>query len=73
MVAKRKNKSIVGATRVMLHDQGLPLFFWVGACSVLVYLQNRSPHSAVGGKTPAEAFTGRRPDVGNLSMFGCLT
>ena len=27
-VAERKNRSIVGATRVMLHDQSLPLHLW---------------------------------------------
>ena len=27
-VAKTKNRTIVGAARVMLHDQGLPLHLW---------------------------------------------
>ena len=27
-VDKRKNRTIVGATRAMLHDQGLPLHLW---------------------------------------------
>jgi len=56
-----------------LHDQGLPFFLWVEACSTTVYLQNRSPHKALGSKTPAEAFTTRRPNVGHLRIFGCLT
>eukprot|EP00253_Pinus_taeda_P008934 PITA_08934 len=43
-VAKRKNKSIVGATKAMLHDQGLPLHLWVEACNIAVYVQNHSPH-----------------------------
>jgi len=30
-VAERKNRSIVGASRVMLHDQSLPLHFWAKA------------------------------------------
>jgi hypothetical protein len=72
-VAERKNMAIVGATRSMLHDQGLPFFLWVEACSTAVYLQNKSPHRALGSKTPEEAFTGRRPDVGHLRIFGCLT
>ena len=42
-VAKRKNRSIVGATRVMLHHQSLPLHLWVEACNTTVYLQNKSP------------------------------
>jgi hypothetical protein len=56
----------------MLHDQALPLFLWAGACGTAVYLQNRSPHRVLGRKTPEEAFTGRRPDVEYLRIFGCL-
>jgi hypothetical protein len=38
-----------------------------------VYLQNRSPRRALGRKTHEEAFTGCRPDVEHLCIFGCLT
>jgi transposase InsO family protein len=31
-VTKRKNRTIVGAAGVMLHDQGLPMHFWMEAC-----------------------------------------
>ena len=37
-VAERKNKTIVGAARAMLHDQGLPLHLWAEACNTTVYL-----------------------------------
>eukprot|EP00253_Pinus_taeda_P003971 PITA_03971 len=37
-VAERKNKTIVGATQVMLHDQGLPLHLWAEACNIAAYL-----------------------------------
>ena len=57
----------------MLYDQDLPLFLWAEACSTVVYLQKRSPHRVLGSRTPEEAFTGRRPDVGHFKMFGCLT
>ena len=57
----------------MLHDQELPLFLWKEACRTAVYLQNRSPHRAVGSKTPEEACTGVRPDIGHFRMFACLT
>eukprot|EP00253_Pinus_taeda_P024812 PITA_24812 len=41
-VARRKNKSIVGAKRVMLHDQGITLHLWVEACNTTVYVKNRT-------------------------------
>lgn len=37
-VAERKNKMIVGATREMLHDQGLPMHLWAEACNTTVYV-----------------------------------
>ena len=72
-VAERKNRSIVGAARAMLHDQSLPFFLWAEACSTAVYVQNRSPHRALGCKTPEEMFTGRKPEIGHFCIFGCLT
>lgn len=70
-VAKRKNRMIVGATRAMLHDQALgPLHLWVEACNTAVYLQNRSSHRILGMKTPKEAFSGKRPNVGHFRIFG---
>jgi hypothetical protein len=72
-VAERKNRAIVGAARAMLHDQGLPLFLWVEACNTAVYLQNQSPHRVLGDKTPEEAFSGKKLEVGHFRIFGCLT
>jgi hypothetical protein len=57
----------------MIHDQGLPLFLWDEACNTAVYLQNRSPHRAVGDMTPKEVFTGQKPPVEHLRIFGCTT
>jgi transposase InsO family protein len=37
-VIERKNKAIVGVMRSMLHDQALPFYLWVEACSTAVYL-----------------------------------
>lgn len=57
----------------MLHDQGLPLFLWVEACNTVVYLQNRSPHRALGNVTLKEAYSRQKPHLGHLRIFGCLT
>ena len=43
---------------------------WVEACNTTVYLQNRSPHHILGMKTPKEAFSRKRPDVGHFRIFG---
>jgi transposase InsO family protein len=71
-VVERKNMAIVGDMRAMLHDRGLPLFLWVEACNIVVYLHKKSPHKVLGNKTLKEAFFGKNPEVGNLRIFGCL-
>ena len=58
-VAKRKNRAIVGATRVMLHNHSLPFILWVEACSTIVYIRNMSPHRALGCKTKRRCSQGR--------------
>jgi transposase InsO family protein len=70
-VAERKNRSIVSAVKAMIHDQSLPMVLWAEACNTTVYLQNRSPHRILEDKTPEEAFTGVRPEIGHLRIFGC--
>ena len=72
-VAERKNRLIVGATRAMLHDHSLPFFLWAEACSIVVYVLNRSLHCALGCKTPEEMFTGKVLEIGHFRIFGCLT
>ena len=37
-----------------------------------VYILNRSPTKALDGKTPYEAWHGRKPAVSHLWVFGCL-
>jgi hypothetical protein len=36
-------------------------------------MQNRSPHKVVGSMTPEEDFSGKKPKVGHLHIFGCIT
>jgi hypothetical protein len=70
-VVERKNRAIVGAARALLHDQGMSLFLWAEACYIAVYLQNRSPHRAVGSMTPDEAFSGKKPEVHGRESHVC--
>jgi hypothetical protein len=66
------NKAIVGASKSMLYDQELPRFLWEEDCNTTIYIQNMNPHKALGRKTPEEVFTGRRPEIGQSRIFGCL-
>ena len=44
---------------------------WENATNTSVYVQNISPHQVFENKTPEEAFTGVKPDVCHLRIFGC--
>ena len=70
-VAERLNRTMVETTRSMLIDAKLPYRFWAEALSTAVYLRNRSPIKAVDGITPSEAWTGKKPDVAHMRVFGC--
>jgi hypothetical protein len=69
-VAERKNRTICEAARAMMHDQNLPLSLWAEAASTTVYIQNRCPHKVLDAKTPEEVFTGCKPSVEHLRIFG---
>ena len=59
------------ATREMLHDQYLPMHLWVEPARTTVYVQQRNPHKVLKNKTPEEIFSGKKPEVFHLSIFGC--
>ena len=59
------------ATTTMLHDQDLPMHIWVEAVRTAVYVQNCTPHRVLKKKTPEEVFSGKKPKVSHLRIFGC--
>ena len=70
-VAERKNRAVFEAARAMMCDQDLPTSLWVEAVGTVVYVQNRCDHAILDQKTLEEVFTGEKPDVGHLRIFGC--
>ena len=70
-VAERLNRTLVESVRSMLIGAHLPQRFWAEALSTAVYLRNRSPTKALGNLTPYEAWSGTKPSVDHLKVFGC--
>ena len=70
-VAERKNRTICEAAKAMMFDQDLPNSLWVEATGTTVYIQNRCPHAILEDKTPEEAFSSKKPEVGHLRVFEC--
>ena len=54
----------------MIHDQILPMFLWANTSKTVVYVQNKCPHKILKNMTLEEAFTGVKPEVGHLRIFG---
>ena len=57
--------------KTMIHDQDLPMHLWVEATRTTIYVQKRISHSSLGFKNPKEMFTGKKPEVSHLNIFGC--
>ena len=55
----------------MLSCAGLGQEFWAEAVDTARYLINRSPSSALEDKTPQEVWTGKKPSLSHLRVFGC--
>jgi hypothetical protein len=71
-VVERRNQSVVTMARCLLKAKRLPGYFWGEAVSSAVHVLNRSPTRALAGKTPFEAWYGKRPHVHYLRTFGCM-
>ena len=68
---ERMNRTIVTKARSMLAGPGLPKRLWAEAMATACYLRNITP-SVDSTKSPYEIWTGYRPNVGHLKVFGCV-
>jgi hypothetical protein len=70
-VAERMNKTLMEKSRTMLNGVGLGQEFWAKAVGTTCYLVNRSPSSTLADKTPHEVWSGKKPSLQHLRVFGC--
>lgn len=69
-VSERINRTIVERARCLLFDAQLDKKFWAEATNTAVYLRNRSVASGLDNKTPYEHWTGQKPDLSHIRIFG---
>ncbi|CAL2258380.1 unnamed protein product [Prunus armeniaca] len=69
-VAERKNRTVVEMAKSMLHEKGVLYEFWAEAVNTTIYLLKRCPTKALNKITPFEAYTGRKPGIAHLKIFG---
>jgi hypothetical protein len=70
-VAERGNRNILEMSRCMLLAAHLPEEFWSSAVLVSAYVRNRCSPRVQLNMTPFEAWTGQKPSLSNLRVFGC--
>jgi transposase InsO family protein len=69
-VVERRNQTVVAMARALLKQRRMPVEFWGEVVVTAVYLQNRLPTKGLAGRTPYEAWHGRKPAVNHLRVFG---
>ena len=69
-VAERRNRTLMEMVRSMISRTNLPSFLWGEALKTALYILNRVPTKAVP-LTPFELWTGRKPSLNHLKVWGC--
>ena len=70
-VAERLNRVLVEMSRTMMRHKGLDQDLWADAIKTAAYIKNRVSSRALPvGKTPHELWTGNKPDVSHMRVFG---
>jgi hypothetical protein len=70
-VAERMKNKLMEKERFMLSCVGLGKELWEDEMGIACYLVNRSPSSVLDDKTPQEIWTGKKPSITHLKVFGC--
>lgn len=70
--AERKNRTLLNMIRTMLKGKNLPKCLWGEAAATAAYILNRCPSRRLNGRTPEEAWTGTKPNVMHLKIFGSI-
>ncbi len=68
-VAERMNRKILDKGRTIMKDVEAPDFLWADAFATVTYALNRTVSTRAGGRTPYEAFFGRKPDVSHMRVW----
>ncbi|RDY03401.1 hypothetical protein CR513_13019, partial [Mucuna pruriens] len=58
--------------RCMLSTKGVPKSFWTEVVTWTFYLLNRYPIHAIKNITPQEAWSGIKPSIKHLRVWGCV-
>ncbi|KAK8670697.1 hypothetical protein V6N13_037315 [Hibiscus sabdariffa] len=69
-VSERRNRTLLDMVRSMMSHSDLPISFWGHALETTAFTLNRVPSKSVQ-KTPHEMWTGKRPSMSFMKIWGC--
>ncbi|KAK8572986.1 hypothetical protein V6N12_029026 [Hibiscus sabdariffa] len=69
-VSERRNRTLLDMVRSMMSHSDLPISFWGHALETTAFTLNRVPSKSVQ-KTPHEMWTGKRPNMSFMKIWGC--
>ncbi|KAK8589956.1 hypothetical protein V6N12_024343 [Hibiscus sabdariffa] len=69
-VSERRNRTLLDMVRSMMSHSDLPISFWGHALEIAAFTLNRVPSKLVQ-KTPYEIWTGKRPSMSFMKIWGC--
>jgi hypothetical protein len=72
-VVERAIATYFKIVRCMLHSAKMDLRYWGEALLYTIHVCNLSPTSAIQDRVPAHVWTGHKPDVSHLCVFGSTT
>ena len=62
-----------GCCSINVKTANLPNTFWEEVVATTCYLQNRLPTTTLSSQTPFEKWSGIKPDLSHLKIFGSTT
>ncbi|KAL4368227.1 hypothetical protein GQ457_05G022170 [Hibiscus cannabinus] len=68
--SERRNQTLLDMVRSMMSHTDLPTSFWGYALETTAFTLNRVPSNSVQ-KTPHEMWTGKRPNMSFMKVWGC--
>ena len=70
-IAERYWRTIVDPSRAILITGNLPMMLWPEIVRAVVYIKNRLPSRAIGGRVPFEVLTKKKAYLNHLRVLGC--
>lgn len=70
-LSERMNRTLIERSKCMILNAELQNNYWAEAVVTAAHIINRSPTRSLSYITPEEVWTGKKPDLSHIKVFGC--